>query len=1659
MAYPVPLDEADLLARKEFYQLKSVDRQINDEYGADYDDERAGSHLQLHTHQLFASTLISPHSPYFRLHLMHGTGSGKCHAKGTAIMLYSGLYKSVENIQVGELLMGDDGTPRTVLSLATGLETMVEITAEDGWRTTCNLSHILCLRNEEGVVAHVSAAEYIDKRAAWNGWGLYRSAIERHGLRHEIDNPYALGLAVSIGDLAWEEVAALRVVRFAPVKTRTEFMCGLLDGCAKSTEAGYILPISDKNTLLILQEIAWSMGWGARMLRIDAASGGEFWHGKRKRGFDAPQSDVASADDNVHSSIVGVAPAVDNRSAAYPSRAKHSLFLCIRNTHKLSLLLLPERCFPPQNLLFRVRKKRTDRYYGFEISGNRRYLLHGYMVTHNTLCGVAVSQRFIQIYKQLYDKAASAYLRPKRYAAELDKATPSVFVLGFGGAKAGYIRELLRYPEFGFVSAEERDELLRLRTLAMQDQRSYANYKELHTRLKRRITSKERGGFYKFYGYDEFVNRLFESDELKLTDLESRLLAARAAGDMNARLEDAVDAAINAGEIRVNERLVSMFDNALLICDEIHNTYNSSMKNNRGVAIQYLLDRVPTLRFLSLSATPINNSPTECVELLNYLRQGDEPKLSKSELFYSAHHLRENALEIIARRVKGRISFLQDANPAYYPERIFLGEPVAIGAQVADLPAGTILPYLLFTPCPMSAFHQATLMNIGIVGTTEGAAEADDTSDNAPDDSAATGDLSQFLEDEPEHSHAAKHANDGENGEDLPQSSMDTTQYARLRIPADGYAIYDIAFPNPDSEQVGVYKSADLKARVADASESWWQQVGIMPANNTYTGSFLARQNIEKYSTKYAQLLDLLQSIWTAAQGQPQNGSKVMIYHTRVRGSGVLLIAQMLMQNGVLDEYGEPTDNTKCMLCGRVYREHDAQQKADKDENSGDTQPHKLDTAEQSDSARLHKLDTAEQSDSAQPNAEQLDSAQPHKLDTAEQPDSAGSSHAFQPCRFIITHSEIDRNTLESSLARFDAPENATGSRYNILLGSSIIEESYDFKDIQHLFVLSLPVNIPTLIQVFGRCIRKYSHRNLPPERRKVYIRILVSTVNLALPHNDPISPEVYRYLEKLVDYRVIQQIEREFNRNAIDAPVHRDIVMPESLKREYFMGTSTPVDKLGNLYFEPAVTMPRVAEPNTVTFDALGYGREEADYIFVMLKRLFLRSPVWTEEALWRAVLAPPFASEYNSALFKRDNFALALQRLVSPGIAIGGRALRTTRAGELQMLFDPRKNTIYKEGREHNVIARGVYYCLCPVVSQQELFSRPADTHTRDKERAMLAQSTARGQPLVDFDSFARDYSGGATDIPISNFLAAKRAESERDGLHARLWALCDGSANNASSTKSVSKDGNCCANINALLWTFPAAFQSAVLAEAVQHAADIAYSRVSDGGTNELNRLDRALLSLFTNLGAVVHLRDLERRDVWNQLDPLTHKLERATPIGYDIGKITRVYDPARSTWLEIGRVSAGRYQTFEENKTIIGYLADENGYIKFKLRKPIHKIKKKTQEDLRIVASRRSASRGHSSSSMPASHWQRRSDTRLIERGIVCTTKNKKELLKLLIKLDVSVAKLSFDELKIKSLCAALRTKLLELEMLARRKRTDAKYVYGWWNEEVLLHLLV
>lgn len=74
-------------------------------------------------------------------------GVGKCLAKDTLVLMYDGTTKKVQDIQTNETIMGDDMTPRRVLSLANGVEEMFEIQHprhNDSY--TVNKSHILSLK-------------------------------------------------------------------------------------------------------------------------------------------------------------------------------------------------------------------------------------------------------------------------------------------------------------------------------------------------------------------------------------------------------------------------------------------------------------------------------------------------------------------------------------------------------------------------------------------------------------------------------------------------------------------------------------------------------------------------------------------------------------------------------------------------------------------------------------------------------------------------------------------------------------------------------------------------------------------------------------------------------------------------------------------------------------------------------------------------------------------------------------------------------------------------------------------------------------------------------------------------------------------------------------------------------------------------------------------------------------------------------------------------------------------------------------------------------------------------------------------------------------------------------------------------------------------------
>ena len=107
--------------------------------------------------QDFVRNYFTSNNPLKGMLLFHSVGTGKCHAKDTPIIMYDGSIKMVQDICVGDKLMGDDSTPREVLSLAQGKDDLYDIIPVKGDKYTVNSEHILCLKPTRLGAVHISS--------------------------------------------------------------------------------------------------------------------------------------------------------------------------------------------------------------------------------------------------------------------------------------------------------------------------------------------------------------------------------------------------------------------------------------------------------------------------------------------------------------------------------------------------------------------------------------------------------------------------------------------------------------------------------------------------------------------------------------------------------------------------------------------------------------------------------------------------------------------------------------------------------------------------------------------------------------------------------------------------------------------------------------------------------------------------------------------------------------------------------------------------------------------------------------------------------------------------------------------------------------------------------------------------------------------------------------------------------------------------------------------------------------------------------------------------------------------------------------------------------------------------------------------------------------
>ena len=96
--------------------------------------------------QFIATKMANPNGRGLSLLLSGPPGIGKCHAKDTPILMADGNIKLVQDIIVGDKIMGDDSNPRNVLSLGRGKDNMYDINPVKGEKYRVNSEHILCLK-------------------------------------------------------------------------------------------------------------------------------------------------------------------------------------------------------------------------------------------------------------------------------------------------------------------------------------------------------------------------------------------------------------------------------------------------------------------------------------------------------------------------------------------------------------------------------------------------------------------------------------------------------------------------------------------------------------------------------------------------------------------------------------------------------------------------------------------------------------------------------------------------------------------------------------------------------------------------------------------------------------------------------------------------------------------------------------------------------------------------------------------------------------------------------------------------------------------------------------------------------------------------------------------------------------------------------------------------------------------------------------------------------------------------------------------------------------------------------------------------------------------------------------------------------------------------
>jgi hypothetical protein len=1250
-----------------------------------------------------------------------------------------------------------------------------------------------------------------------------------------------------------------------------------------------------------------------------------------------------------------------------------------------------------------------------------RLLMKWQTGTGKTIGSLAIAMNFIKYFRDEEIRGGDAI--------------GSVFVLGF--TSSIFRNELMRFPEFGIITRTELAKLNKLRKAAYNGTKfDLEKYHEFLMRTKRKFNNRKNNGFFRFYGYKKLVNMIFNITDKTLI--------------ISTLDENGIDDAIKDGRIKLNTPLLDEFKNSLLLCDEIHNVYNSLDKNNWGVALQYILNHHPSIRAVFMSATPINNSPTEVVDLLNILLPRKcYPKLIKSEFFDKNKKLKRGALDRLANLCKGRISYIRDSNPLYFPSKKFIGEHIPNA------------PYLRFIRCPMSPFHYATYDAVYKGALSPESQYLTDFAIPNPNDKIGLYQTSEIKKVLPYAPQAWKDANKIDFQKNLIVG--DILQLTNLSRISNKYVQMMTAINDIIKNQKGkifIYHNVIHMSGVLFIQEILLQNFVIGEFDSS-TGNTLCvvcgRHRKDHIANEInvdggADALALDELVYVKYKGNPIHvdyNNTLKKYTVAESQYAAPYMEFRAIENVIVCDFVR--DGDACNTIKALGR-HNKVLVVMKTKSCAKKLGFKV-FYQTNDGKCVYYA-----------NFERENPAAFVRLVTAssDKPVVGGATHHFMPVRFIAVHSNIDKVSIDNSLSKFNAPDNSNGHRILILVGGKLVKEAVDIKAVRELMIMSRPDNIPTLIQIMGRAVRKNSHKYLPEDQRTVNIRIFTSCLPNKVKINGQmvyaLGYEEIKYVEKLNQYKIIQNIEKTMHEHAIDAYINRDIIWADPKD-------STKPPEIGALYYKPATSMTsfRASELNLKTFNAF-HVSDEIDNVMIIIKRLFVeRSPVWTYADLWMAVRrAHKFIKvEFNTSLVEENSFIVALSRLVwandkqyvEPTVNDYTMQLSHGINSVIEKIFTTDDKIILLPGNQKSVITQvGDHYILFPWDSSTEepmcIVELPYRVITmRSASEINIRSFLESGSSLVKYENkrerfftkwnsvLIEDLEPAVCDFGTDFHIAFLEdcityifnvwvdPTIKKSPMHAFFFKMLNyydlrrlviwGHTIKPYIFKKYTKYLN---PVSEELKQIKTKKIEAKAAEMQMKDPKMSTSGIINLLKSSLNKsnldwVSSGLKKQFDdNLSRSLKLFDGNYKRPTH--GPAKKINADVVPVGHYLNDIPKFYHPDEG-WFESPEYMVAD-ETFVENGVVVGY--DERSktgvHIRFKIRSPIQNIKQYK-------------------------------DSRLIEKGSVCLSKSKAYLRDIATKIGIKKVTKKTNVVK---LCSDIRTKLIYLELKERLAGTKKKWFY-------------